>query len=383
MEIIFRLDIRGAFMHKKQFLFNAVCTALLFVVLRYDVTGYDTYVPADAQLQSCAISIRHLMPLSQHVRVSPFGTHYLNADDYRMANMEMQDNQSVMELARKAAQEQLTYRYFDYYEGIEEVPEYIETMNRQQYYEPISFAYKLRNGEVVNREYYIDIADADTVRLLSDIFADSDYKIGATPLFNDSWRIAFDTVRCKSGFKRADITLTPEMQAELVGTYQKEYMDLTLDTVMHVIPVGTIDFATGNEFGRTSYSGEMMVYPQFAETIALLRAYGFDMEEKLMANDVEMISVQRQYDHLQYKDSSTSSMLSTDEVEYTDKEQIQQILDSIVSDGFSWELSSFATYFDRQYFVTVRYGVKEAIFSDYVFIKGQIPDFVKISEKNN
>ena len=65
------------------------------------------------------------------------------------------------------------------------------------------------------------------------------------------------------------------------------------------------------------------------------------------------------------------------------KEQIQQILDSIVSDGFSWELSSFATYFDRQYFVTVRYGVKEAIFSDYVFIKGQIPDFVKISEKNN
>ncbi len=383
MEIIFRLDIRGAFMHKKQFLFNAVCTALLFVVLRYDVTGYDTYVPADAQLQSCAISIRHLMPLSQHVRVSPFGTHYLNADDYRMANMEMQDNQSVMELARKAAQEQLTYRYFDYYEGIEEVPEYIETMNRQQYYEPISFAYKLRNGEVVNREYYIDIADADTVRLLSDIFADSNYKIGATPLFNDSWRIAFDTVRCKSGFKRADITLTPEMQADLVGTYQKEYMDLTLDTVMHVIPVGTIDFATGNEFGRTSYSGEMMVYPQFAETIALLRAYGFDMEEKLMADDVEMISVQRQYDHLQYKDSSTSSMLSTDEVEYTDKEQIQQILDSIVSDGFSWELSSFATYFDRQYFVTVRYGVKEAIFSDYVFIKGQIPDFVKISEKNN
>ena len=173
------------------------------------------------------------------------------------------------------------------------------------------------------------------------------------------------------------------MQAELVGTYQKEYMDLTLDTVMHVIPVGTIDFATGNEFGRTSYSGEMMVYPQFAETIALLRAYGFDMEEKLMADDVEMISVQRQYDHLQYKDSSTSYMLSTEEAEYTDKEQIQQILDSIVSDGFSWELGSFATYFDRQYFVTVRYGVKEAIFSDYVFIKGQIPDFVKISEKNN
>ncbi len=381
--IIFRLDIRGAFLHKRQFLFNAACTALIFVVLRYDVTGYDTYVPADAQLQGCAVSVCNLMPLTQHVRVSPFGYHHLGADDYRMANMVIQDNPSVTALARKAAEEQLTYQRFDYYEGIEQVPKYIDTMERQQQYQQIAFCYRLRNGRTVNRIYYIDLADADTLRLLSDIFADQDYKLGATPLFNDSWHIAFDVVRCKSNFRTGEIRLTPEMQAELIGTYQKEYMELALDTVIHVIPVGTVDFATKNDYGYTSYSGKMMVYPQFTETIALLQEFGFDMEAKLTADDVEKIRVQKNLDYSRYQNETAYTVSEEDTVEFTGKKQIQQILDSVVSDGFVWEIGSFADYFDGQYIVEIQYKAKDSIENDYHFIKGQIPDFVKISAKTD
>lgn len=394
MEIIFRLDIRGALMHKKQFLFNAVCTTLMFVVLRYDVAGYDTYVPADTQLQSCAVSIHQLMPQSQNIQVNEFGFHFLDAEDYRMANMEMQGNPSVMELARKAAKEQLTYRYFDYYEGIEESPEYIETLNRQENYRSIAFGYKLLNGKTIYRDYYIDIADADTRKLLADIFGDYNYKLGSTPLFNDSWNIAFDEVRCESNFKRAEIKLTADKQARLVETYQKEYMELTLDTIMNVVPVGTLDFVTKSRNGKgyTSYSGEMFVYPQFVETIALLREYGFDLDERLTANDVETISVRKnEYDtkpSYYYHAASRNSVAESvdymadssepDPVEYTDKEQIQQILDCIVSDGLSlWQISSFANYLDKQYIVGVEYNVDDSVYSSYYFIEGQLPDFVK------
>lgn len=384
MEIIFRLDIRGAFMRKKQFLFNAICTGLIFVVLRYDVTGYDTYVPSDAQIQSCAISIQQLIPLTQNVQVSPFGFHHLGADEYRMANMEIQGNSSVMELAQKAAKEQLTYQYFDYYEGIEEDPEYIETMNRQTYYQSVSFGYKLRNGKTIYRCYYIDLADADTVRLLSDIFKDPDYQLGAVPLFNDSWNIAFDIVKCESKFKKADIRLTPEMQTKLIEMYQREYMELTLDTVISVLPVGTMDFATRNKYGYTSYSGEMIIYPQFDGTIALLREFGFDMEENLTADDVESVSVQKNLDYSHFQNDSMSYMVSEeDTIEYTDKKQIQQILDHMVSNGFTGEIGSFADYYDRQYYIKVKYNVEDGLNTDYCFIKGQIPEFVKISEKNN
>lgn len=387
MEIIFRLDIRGAFMHKRQFLINAACMALIFVVLRYDVTGYDTYVPADVQLQGCAVSIERLMPLSQEVQVSPYGYHYLKSDEYRMANMEISDNPSVLELARKAAKEQLTFRYFVSDEEIAEEPENIEIADRQQYYQPISFGYHLRNGKTVYRRYYVDTADADTMRLLADIYADDDYKLGSTPLFNDKWNMVFQTVHCRSDCRRAAIELTPDTQTRLLETYWKEYAALSLDTVINVIPSGTMTFIAKDKYGGRRYSGEMIVYPQFEETIALLRKYGFDMEEKRTADDVEEVLVEKNYDYPRYRSGNTAYAVTTSEegaAAYTDKEQILQILDCVVNRDCLGGARSFAGYIDEQYEIQVRYHVENRVDSGYYyFIKGQIPDFVKISEKNN
>ena len=396
MEIIYRMNLRGALMHKRQFLFNAVCTALIFIVFRYDVTGYDTYVPSDAQLESCAVSISGLMPFGQEVQVNEFGMHCLIPNEYRMANMELQGNPSVMELARKAAKEQLSIRYFDYYEGIEESPEYIETIERQSNYRGIDFGYKLSNGKTIYRKYIIDIADADTLRLLSDVFNDIDYKIGSTPLFNDSWNLTFDAVSCESNFRREEIELTPQMQAELIGVYQKEYMKLTLDTVMHTAPVGAVDFLFRDREDDTifsSYTGTMYVYPQFTETIALIREYGVDVQEKLKAEDVALVSVQNNgysSNSLIYRSpyntfnpfvrrTTVYTDVESEEVEYTDKEQIQQILDSIISDRVIWMAMDYTDFFEPQYSVHIEYEQKDFNKSgvSYRFIKGKMPPFIQ------
>lgn len=399
MEVIFRLDIRGALMHKKQFLFNAVCTALIFVVLRYDVTGYDTYVPSDAQIQSCAVSIQDLIPLSQNYLFDTSRMYYRQSDEYCMANMALQGNPSVMELARKAAAEQLTYQYIDYYEGIEGSPEYIALVDRQANYREIVYGYKLLNGQTIYRSYIIDLADEDTLRLLSDIFGDSDYKLGATPLFNEEWDVTLDMLQCENHFVQKEIALTPEMQENLIKTYQKEYVALSLDTVMQVIPSGTIDFARsvqghGHSRGYTSYCGEMPVYPQFSETIALLKEYGFDMEKKLMAADVESIRVQKHaaaavtdeyyvgtpVDTAQPLDSGwdiPADAAKEESVKYT-QAQIQQILDNVVSEGVcSWKMNQFAGYIDDLYTIDIRYHTQDGTNSNYRFIKGQIPAFIE------
>lgn len=397
MEIIYRLSLRGALMHKKQFLFNAVCTALVFVVFRYDVTGYDTYVPADSQLQSCAVSISDLIPLGQEIRVNEFGMHYLSPGEYRMANMELQGNPSVMELARKAAKEQLAFRYFDYYEGIEESPEYMETLERQDNYRWIDFGYKLSNGKTLYRTYVIDIADPDTLRLLSEIFEDYNYKLASTPLFNDSWNLTFDAVRCESNFRSEDITLTPQMQSELIGVYQKEYMKLTLDTIINTPPVGSVDFLfrdKNEEMLYTSYSGKMYVYPQFTETLALIKEYGIDMQERLNAEDVAVIRVKKQnlysnsYYHRVYygtyeRRNEMYTSVENDAVEYTDQEQIQEILDNIVSDSFIWMARGYADYYDERYLVTIQFEKSDLMYSyaTHCFLKGQLPAFIQ-SEKN-
>lgn len=387
MEIIYRMDLRGALMHKKQFLFNAACTAFVFAIFRYDITGFDTYVPVDGQMQSCAVSI-DLMPLRQEIEMNDFGSHYLSASQYRMANMKLQGNPSVMELARKAAKEQLAYHQFDYYEGIEESSEYIETLERQQNYRYIDFGFRLLNGKTIYRKYTIDLADADTVRLLSDIFNDYNYKIGATPVFNDGWKIAFDSVICENNFMTSNITLTPEKQSKLIETYQKEYTKLTLDAVMHTLPVGTVDFRVRNrsdKYRDSSYSGDMCIYPQFTETIALIKEYGFDMLENPTAEDVDFIQVRKEGAVSPYSDQYGNPITMTDilleeetkQYKYTDKEQIQQILENIVCDRFYWQIHNYADLFEKRYSIEIQFNQNgQDNYNGYKFIKGQIPSFV-------
>ncbi|MDE7324084.1 MAG: hypothetical protein K2N73_15500 [Lachnospiraceae bacterium] len=395
LEIIFRLDFRGILMHKRQFLFNAACVMLIYMIFRNDVLGYDTYVPADDQLQSCAVSIEQLMPLSRDIYLENKGRMYIGSDEYRMVNMEIQGNPSVMELARKAAKEKLSYRSFEYYEGIEKSDLYIETREREKTYRQVSFGYKLLNGEKVYRRYVIDIADADTLRLLADIFDDYDYKLGSTPMFNSGWNVTFEAVQCTGNFKSGLIELTPEIQSKIIEAYQSEYTKLTLDTVINTIPSGTIEFLKSSDEqdgyvvykSYDIYTGKMYVYPQFTKTLALLKEYGFDMEGKLTAEDVESISVTKHYDESQYADSGYSAYSAlgvwvdnskTDAVEYTDKKQIQQILDSIICDAFSWSISYYTDFFDSQYTIEINAeDSKDAIPFFHRFVNGKKPDFIQ------
>jgi hypothetical protein len=100
MEVIFRMDIKGIFKHKKQFLFNAACVALIFVIFRYDVLGYNTYVPNDSELQSCSVWLG-LLDGSASGTLADGTTYSYGSAQYAFENMEIKGNPSVMELARK------------------------------------------------------------------------------------------------------------------------------------------------------------------------------------------------------------------------------------------------------------------------------------------
>lgn len=397
MEVIFRKDIKGVFMHKGQFLFNATCTALIFIVLENDALGYDTYVPADSQLDSCAVSVGGLMNLAPAAYYDAWmGYSYSSPVEYCMYHMEIQEGKSAMELARKAAKEGLSYAEFDYYDGIADAPEFIEAREREEGYREISFGYKLLNGKTVYRIYTIDINDGDTLRLLSDIFGSVEYKLGATPLFNEGWSEEYAVVRCTGMYGQRDIKLTPAMRSELLEIYQSEYMGLALDTVMNVVPLGTVQFLSAEmlEKGDHLASDEMWVYPQFTETIALLKEYGFDMEERITAEDVAYavvydnrvddqgegtsydVSIDGAYAYTVETSETTSEKIT----EYTDKAQIQQILDSIYRREICYSLRRFASYDDNTYKVYLHLEDKDRPVSSYNIRKGEAPDFIELGE---
>lgn len=365
LEIIFRMDIKSAFQHKKQFVFNAACTLLIFVIFRYDVLGYNTYVPSDGQLRSCAVSIAQLMPVSQQFYYTDGSYYYVDSTRYRMEHMEIQGNPSVMELARKAAKE--NYEYTDE-----------EDSDTEKYYTRIVFGYNLLNGKTIYREYFVNILDNDTRKLLADIFEDYDYKIGSLPVLNDSWNTSYEVIRCKSNYKSDSIELTPELQAKLLETYQSEFTKLTLDTVMNTYPLGGFTLSGIKDTG----GDDMLIYPQFTATIALLAENGFDLNETVTAEDIDKVKVT-------YFDAEEEISNGMNRVYYasrsyecqdiTDKAQIQEILASIKNPRWSWQIG-FADFFedeDNGYFeLTLQF--KDGSLSPYCyrFIKGKTPDFM-------
>ncbi len=97
------------------------------------------------------------------------------------------------------------------------------------------------------------------------------------------------------------------------------------------------------------------------------------MEEKLTPDEIEYITVIGPHIDSQKMDVSVDESQKT---KYTDKEQIQQILDNIINDDFFWQTAQYANYYDKKYTINVRTAEDGSSFQ-YKFIKDQIPDFIR------
>lgn len=117
---------------------------------------------------------------------------------------------------------------------------------------------------------------------------------------------------------------------------------------------------------------------------SLIKEYGFDMLENPTAEDVDFIQVRKEGAVFPYSDPYGSQIQMANILEeeskqykYTNKEQIQQILDSIVCDKLYWQVNDYADLFDKRYSIEIRFNKNDQDTDNaYKFIKGQIPSFV-------
>lgn len=370
LEIAFRMDIRCVFHHCGQLLFNGACIAMLVVIFKIDALGYNTYIPSDAEIADCSVSIAGLMDTTSCGRNG-----YVDLTQFCLDNMHISDNPSIMQLARKAAKEGLRYADVDYYDGIEDTPEYQKQMEEESYLRRISFSYHLKNGKSVYRQYYVDIRDEEALNLLCDIYNDTDYKVSAMPLFANGWSNSYNFVSCIGQFHDASIQLTDELQAKLLETYQSEFMSLTLEEIMSSYPVASLTFTgnlvTGRYNGYQISDYDYPVYPAFKRTIGLLREYGFDCEAGDAGDmEIEALTV-IDYSHKLADDTYASHV-------YRDAQQIEELLNAAVASELQ---NSSIRYMplDTQYTIytgdTAASGYYDS-YRVYSFKENQVPDFV-------
>ena len=332
IEIIYHFDFRSLFAHKRQLLVSAVFVGLVFAVFRFDLFGYDRYLPATEKLASGGIYCDLLDPdaTSQYHSTVEYteGWYGVNFDAMPSSTladeMQISDDQGLELLHTIAAQgvhdaAQARDRFLQggarSYEGEED----------DAAFRNVTIAWHLRNGRTVYRRYRVNVSG---VRAALEAVYDLDaYKTAMYPVLSltaddvaginykeedecSHVKLSGADVKAtiaagtSTGLEKKDGSSVTDaaddsiglsgsadsMKAALLAAYQAELKALTSETRAHEMPIAEIQFKTnenqaliqklrdeGGNYTLFNHYYYYPIYPSFTKTIALLRACGVEV----------------------------------------------------------------------------------------------------------
>lgn len=356
IEIIYHFDFKSLFAHKRQLLVSAVFVGVVFAIFRFDLFGYDRYLPATEKLASGGIYSDLLDPdaTSQYHSTVEYTEGWYGVTFDAMPSstladeMQISDDQGLELLHTIAAQgvhdaAQARDRFlrgggrsYDLEEGDEA-------------FHNVTIAWHLRNGRTVYRSYRVNVSGVRAA--LESVYDLDAYKTAMYPVLSLS---ADDVagINYKEEDECSHVKLAgADVKAALLAAYQEELKALTSETRAHEMPIAEIQFKTneqqaliqklrdeGGNYTLFNHYYYYPIYPSFTKTIALLRACGVEVggmvtpektasitlsyqgvavsEEEMAPADTELGQRQRKY-----LSDDRRAMLTV-----TDPEQIREIL---------------------------------------------------------
>lgn len=405
MEIIYNQDFKKIFAKKIELLVLIIISIFIAAAFQFDIFGYDSYIPSASQIKSTAVISNLLESNSEQyynkVEITDGYYNYSFVDvDYAsdskveadlIKKMDIQNKDAVLELARQ---------------GIEAAKYDLEMYGN---FDKVLISYKLKNGRTVGRVYYVDLDQSTSG--LSSIYADESYKKSIYPILSENPEkiVSVDF----NGIMNNDTHIVfhdDEWKKKFVETYKNELMNLDYETKLKSYPFASIrfndDFMEGAlrnyaGFNYTSDSttavnskwenvyanslesvGFYPIYPEFKETLALLKEMDVEVIYKFPAEYVESIDVS--YNDWENNDPDNnieeveSYSSETTPKTFTDKKDIEDILDKLVicDSPYKENLNE-----DRNYAAIMNTGNLEDSayrgYNSYGFKKGNIPDIIK------
>ena len=405
MEIIYNQDFKKIFAKKIELLVLIIISIFIAAAFQFDIFGYDSYIPSASQIKSTAVISDLLEGNSeQYYNKVEISDGYYNDSfvdvDYasdskieadQIKKMDIKNKDAVLELARQ---------------GIEAAKYDLEP---QGDFDRVLISYKLKNGRTVGRVYYVDLDQSTSG--LSSVYADESYKKSSYPILSENPEniVSVDF----NGIMDNDTHIVfhdDELKKKFVETYKKELMNLDYETKLKSYPFASIrfndDFMEGalrkyagfnytSDSTSATYSkweniyasslesvGFYPIYPEFKETLALLKEMDVEVIYKFPAEYVESINVS--YNDWENIDPDNnieeveSYSSETTPKTFTDKKDIEEILDKLVvcDSPYKENLNE-----DRDYTVIINSGSQEGSayrgYNSYGFKKGNIPEILK------
>ena len=405
MEIIYNQDFKKIFAKKIELLVLIIISIFIAAAFQFDIFGYDSYIPSASQIKSTAVISDLLESNSEQyynkveisdgyydesfVDVDYASDSKIEADQIK--KMDIQNKDAVLELARQ---------------GIEAAKYDLELYGN---FDKVLISYKLKNGRIVGRVYYVDLDQSTSG--LSSVYADGSYKKSSYPILSENPEniVSVDF----NGIMDNDTHIVfhdDELKKKFVETYKKELMNLDYETKLKSYPFASIrfnnDFMEGalRKYAGFNYTidsttavnskwenvyanslesvGFYPIYPEFKETLALLKEMDVEVIYKFPAEYVESIDVSyNDWENIDLDDNdevSGSYTGATTVKTFTDKKDIEDILDKLVicDSPYKENLNE-----DRNYAAIINTGNLESSayrgYNSYGFKKGNIPDIIK------
>ena len=393
MEIIYNQDFKKIFAKKLQMLICIVISLFVAAVFQFDIFGYDRYIPKVSDISSAAV-VSDFLESNASQYFNEMGFHnetrydsitnidYASDSDIEsmlMREMNIKDKEAVVALAKLG------------------VANLSSEWRADSISERVLISYKLKSGKNVQRVYNIDFDAA--IKELSSIYDDEGYKTGMYPILSEDSKniVSVDF----NGIRDNDKHLTSENGdlAKLTEVYKKELMSLKYDTKVKSYPFASIRFNDadaqkildaaykdrGNysDYSSDSKYSDLMddvgyypVYPEFKETVAMLKAMGVDVKEKMSVEDIDRIEVSEfKPEQIEtYYDSYNETGTKV----FTDAKDIEEILDKVVvcDSPYKEDLNEDVNF---NVLIYLKSDVSDAYGGglQYHFKRGDIPEIVK------
>ena len=341
IEIIYHFDFRKLFSHWKQLVVSALLAAVVFCGFRYDLFGYDKYIPAESSLESVAVSMSdtsYWVPYGNPGRdeKGDYYWQYQDSDDYVLGRMKLTDTAPVLALVRDAVERNQKLNH-----GKDFTDSSGDTGRSYRF----SVKYQMKNGKSIYRSYdlYSDQIRPELVKILENPnFVEAVYPILTQTPEDTAW------VRVSRGEQTSVVSrdrngTDKAMTEKLLLAYQEDFKNLKVETMEKENPIASIQFLTrlqaeaetkreamqsSWQYSEVTSRGYYPIYPSFKKTLELLKECQVDTESWKGAGNVVEITIGAD----QFKDNKG---YDTQFLTVTDRAQIEAIMAESAADEYS------------------------------------------------
>ena len=366
IEVILDANIRRFTKGKASTIISASLVVLIFVVLKGDLIGFDSYVPSAEKVESCAI-------LQDDYNYNVWIGRGMFGDGYSEEHMYITDAESFVKLAAIGMKEKKNYSEDSYYlKGYD-----------------LSILYRMKDGRKIYRSIFIPYDTDET--LMDSIVSSEEYKKGHYICFDDDAirkmtgsNVGNNSVSYVSaGGRKSDDTIT---YVEISDAYRKDILEgANYSYLKNNQPIGSLEF---NSNGAHYVNVSVPVYENSTNLLKLIKDHNIYVEPKLTPEMISSIRVDNYYPGYNLDDFDSGKLLRDEEVMTTsatydpvkNSKEVSEILQDIVTSDYNGYWYDYSQK-DAKYSVVITkksdgtdyYGSDGSYYS---FLKGKVPEFV-------